>query len=154
MCALKANEMHEIEWLLEIHPTSRIIVSKPLTTSDLSRIGRVVLPKEDALVAFGEVAASAKLQVRVRDVYQREFTFGYRVWPNNNSTMHVLEGMRPFFNAVGVQPDDTFVLAVDVNNNFQVGVIHGPYDHKQRARKKKKTGVKAYPLLLPPPVVG
>lgn len=109
------------EWLLQIHPASRILFEKQLTHSDTNRLGRMVLPKSYAEQHFSALDGQHGVPVVVADVYGRTWTFKYRWWPNNNSKMYLLEGIQPFIRTAGFEAGDIFVFAVCPRGNFQVG---------------------------------
>ncbi|KAL5736197.1 hypothetical protein ACOSP7_030667 [Xanthoceras sorbifolium] len=89
------------EELLQIKRDSNSVViplfEKVLTISDVVlRNGRFVLPKKCALAYLPKLTKPEGFLIKIQDTCGNDWDFNYRFWPNNNSTMYVLEGMRNF----------------------------------------------------------
>ncbi|GAB2240314.1 hypothetical protein Droror1_Dr00020832 [Drosera rotundifolia] len=78
-------------------PSFTPLFEKMLSASDASRVGRLVLPKKCAENYFPQVSHPEGSPLQVRDEKGNEWTFRFRSWTNNNSRMHVLEGITPCF---------------------------------------------------------
>nr|KYP72991.1 B3 domain-containing protein Os07g0679700 family [Cajanus cajan] len=103
---------HELEKLSECMKSIVVpLFEKTLSSSDASRIGRLVLPKSCAEVYFPPITQSEGLPLQMLDVMGNEWIFQFRFWPNNNSRMYVLEGVTPCMQALQLNAGDTVIFS-------------------------------------------
>ncbi|XP_042520507.1 B3 domain-containing transcription factor LEC2-like isoform X2 [Macadamia integrifolia] len=70
----------------------RFLFQKKLKNSDVSSLGRIVLPKKDADAHLLNLTVKERIQIGVGDVSSNAVCCKrYRCWPNNYSSMYVLE---------------------------------------------------------------
>ncbi|KAG8066714.1 hypothetical protein GUJ93_ZPchr0004g38602 [Zizania palustris] len=88
-----------------------VVLRKDLTNSDVSNIGRIVMPKRDAEAHLPPLPHREGV-VLVMDDFKIATTwnFKYRFWPNNKSRMYVLESTGVFVKEHGLQTGDTFII--------------------------------------------
>ncbi|KAL5215005.1 hypothetical protein ABZP36_004157 [Zizania latifolia] len=84
-----------------------VVLRKDLTNSDVSNIGRIVMPK-----AHLPPLPHREGVMLVMDDFKIATTwnFKYRFWPNNKSRMYVLESTGVFVKEHGLQTGDTFII--------------------------------------------
>ncbi|KAF0921136.1 hypothetical protein E2562_038939 [Oryza meyeriana var. granulata] len=102
----------------------RVILQKELRYSDVSQLGRIVLPKKEA-EAYLPILTSkdGKKSLCMHDLLNAQlWTFKYRYWPNNKSRMYVLENTGDYVRTHDLQLGDTIVIYKDdENNRFVIG---------------------------------
>ncbi|XP_039134321.1 putative B3 domain-containing protein Os04g0676650, partial [Dioscorea cayenensis subsp. rotundata] len=87
------------------------ILQKELTNSDVSNVGRIVLPKKEAEANLPQLGEKAVMVLHMKDfVFPHTWSFKYRYWPNNKSRMYVLETTGDFVRAHGLRTGDFFVI--------------------------------------------
>ncbi|KAL6896870.1 hypothetical protein ACP4OV_007442 [Aristida adscensionis] len=88
------------------------LFEKVLSASDAGRIGRLVLPKACAEVAyFPPISQPEGRPLTIQDARGKEWHFQFRFWPNNNSRMYVLEGVTPCIQSLQLQAGDTVTFS-------------------------------------------
>ncbi|KAL1549054.1 B3 domain-containing transcription repressor VAL2-like isoform X2 [Salvia divinorum] len=95
----------------ESNSTIVLLFEKVLSASDAGRIGRLVLPKACAEAYFPLISQPEGLPLRIQDVKGKEWVFQFRFWPNNNSSMYVLEGITPCNQSMQLQAGDTITFS-------------------------------------------
>ncbi|XP_006644610.2 B3 domain-containing protein LFL1 isoform X1 [Oryza brachyantha] len=102
----------------------RVILQKELRYSDVSQLGRIVLPKKEA-EAYLPILTSkdGKKSLCMHDLLNAQlWTFKYRYWPNNKSRMYVLENTGDYVRTHDLQLGDSIVIYKDdENNRFVIG---------------------------------
>uniref|UniRef100_A0A0D3ET93 TF-B3 domain-containing protein n=1 Tax=Oryza barthii TaxID=65489 RepID=A0A0D3ET93_9ORYZ len=102
----------------------RVILQKELRYSDVSQLGRIVLPKKEA-EAYLPILTSkdGKKSLCMHDLQNAQlWTFKYRYWPNNKSRMYVLENTGDYVRTHDLQLGDSIVIYKDdENNRFVIG---------------------------------
>ncbi|KAG8055650.1 hypothetical protein GUJ93_ZPchr0001g29285 [Zizania palustris] len=102
----------------------RVILQKELRNSDVSQLGRIVLPKKEA-EAYLPILTSkdGKKSLCMHDLLNAQlWTFKYRYWPNNKSRMYVLENTGDYVRTHDLQLGDSIVIYKDdENNRFVIG---------------------------------
>ncbi|KAJ4965252.1 hypothetical protein NE237_017101 [Protea cynaroides] len=92
----------------------RYLLQKELRNSDVSSLGRMVLPKRAAEAYLPTLDVKEGIYINMDDMNgQRVWNFKYRFWPNNNSRMYVLENTGEFARTHGLQPGDFIMLYKD-----------------------------------------
>jgi hypothetical protein len=91
---------------------AQVFFEKPLTSSDASGSGRVVIPKAIAEQYFPRLEEQHGIPVRAVDTRGREYTFKFRFWINNQvSRMYLLEGAGELHRAYEMNVGDVMVFA-------------------------------------------
>ncbi|KAL6615926.1 hypothetical protein ACP70R_038196 [Stipagrostis hirtigluma subsp. patula] len=101
----------------------RVILQKELRNSDVSQLGRIVLPKKEAEAYLPILISKDGKSLCMHDLLSaKQWTFKYRYWPNNKSRMYVLENTGDYVRAHDLRQGD-FILIYkdDENNRFVIG---------------------------------
>ncbi|TVU35336.1 hypothetical protein EJB05_17221, partial [Eragrostis curvula] len=106
----------------------RVILQKELRNSDVSQLGRIVLPKKEAeaylpnlISKDGKFLCMLDLVLPIHDS-DRVRHISCRYWPNNKSRMYVLENTGDYVRARDLQQGDFIVIYKDdENNRFVIG---------------------------------
>ncbi|CAL9751114.1 unnamed protein product [Musa acuminata subsp. burmannicoides] len=70
----------------------RFLLQKELRNSDVSQLGRIVLPKKEAEAHLPNLTSRDGIAINMDDLENLQvWTFKYRFWPNNRSRMYILE---------------------------------------------------------------
>ncbi|CAD5183893.1 unnamed protein product [Musa acuminata subsp. malaccensis] len=70
----------------------RFLLQKELRNSDVSQLGRIVLPKKEAESHLPNLTSRDGIAINMDDLENLQvWTFKYRFWPNNRSRMYILE---------------------------------------------------------------
>ncbi|KAG6471213.1 hypothetical protein ZIOFF_072314 [Zingiber officinale] len=70
----------------------RFLLQKELRNSDVSQLGRIVLPKKEAEAYLPNLTYREGIAINMDDLENLHvWTFKYRFWPNNRSRMYILE---------------------------------------------------------------
>ncbi|THU61960.1 hypothetical protein C4D60_Mb01t00110 [Musa balbisiana] len=70
----------------------RFLLQKELRNSDVSQLGRIVLPKKEAEAHLPSLTSRDGIAINMDDLENLQvWTFKYRFWPNNRSRMYILE---------------------------------------------------------------
>lgn len=88
-----------------------VFFEKPLTSSDTSGSGRVVIPKAIAEQYFPRLEQPNGIPVTAVDTKGRQYTFKYRFWVNNQSRMYLMEGAGELHRAFDMSVGDVMVFA-------------------------------------------
>ncbi|XP_062185935.1 B3 domain-containing protein LFL1-like [Phragmites australis] len=101
----------------------RVILQKELRNSDVSQLGRIVLPKKEAEAYLPILISKDGKSLCMQDLLNAQlWTFKYRYWPNNKSRMYVLENTGDYVRAHDLQQGDFIVIyRDDENNRFVIG---------------------------------
>ncbi|XP_062208562.1 B3 domain-containing protein LFL1-like [Phragmites australis] len=101
----------------------RVILQKELRNSDVSQLGRIVLPKKEAEAYLPVLISKDGKFLCMHDLLNAQlWTFKYRYWPNNKSRMYVLENTGDYVRAHDLQQGDFIVIYKDdENNHFVIG---------------------------------
>ncbi|KAL4201324.1 hypothetical protein AMTRI_Chr02g258140 [Amborella trichopoda] len=95
----------------------KFVLQKELRNSDVSSLGRIVLPKRDAEAHLPYLTVKEGIQFKVTDlVSANEWHMRYRYWPNNKSRMYVLENTGEFVKVHDLRCGDFVILYQDENN--------------------------------------
>ncbi|XP_044972680.1 B3 domain-containing protein LFL1-like isoform X3 [Hordeum vulgare subsp. vulgare] len=99
-------------------PGLRVILQKELRNSDISQLGRIVLPKKESEAYLPTLASKDGRSLRMHDLLNaQEWTFKYRYWPNNNSRMYVLENTGDYVRTHNLRVGDFIMIYKDDDNN-------------------------------------
>ncbi|KAJ0966861.1 hypothetical protein J5N97_023778 [Dioscorea zingiberensis] len=97
------------------------ILQKELTNSDVSNVGRIVLPKKEAEANLPQLGEKELMVLRMKDfVFPYTWNFKYRYWPNNKSRMYVLETTGDFVRAHGLRAGDFFIICKNLESGNYV----------------------------------
>ncbi|KAL5656117.1 hypothetical protein ACJX0J_035436, partial [Zea mays] len=96
----------------------RVLLQKELRNSDVSQLGRIVLPKKEAESYLPILMAKDGKSLCMHDLLNSQlWTFKYRYWFNNKSRMYVLENTGDYVKAHDLQQGDFIVIYKDDENN-------------------------------------
>ncbi|XP_010249172.1 PREDICTED: B3 domain-containing transcription factor FUS3-like isoform X2 [Nelumbo nucifera] len=99
----------------------RFLLQKELRNSDVSSLGRMVLPKRAAEAHLPILDTKEGMFIDMDDMDGlRVWNFKYRFWPNNNSRMYILENIGEFVKMHGLQLGDFIMLYRDDQNQKYV----------------------------------
>ncbi|PWA51195.1 B3 DNA binding domain-containing protein [Artemisia annua] len=87
------------------------LFEKQLSASDVSRIGRLVLPKRCAEAHFPQITMPEGCHLVFQDLNGKDWVLHYRFWLNNNSRMYVLEGFAPCVRSMQLQAGDSVTFS-------------------------------------------
>ncbi|MCD7465584.1 manganese peroxidase [Datura stramonium] len=92
----------------------KFLLQKMLKQSDVGNLGRIVLPKREAESHLPELVSRDGISIAMEDIgTSRVWNMKYRFWPNNKSTMYLLENTGDFVRANGLQEGDFIVIYAD-----------------------------------------
>ncbi|KAH9553770.1 hypothetical protein CY35_08G029800 [Sphagnum magellanicum] len=95
------------------------LLQKELRPSDVSNLGRIVLPKKEAETHLPWVAMREGLSIGMEDFDTgKMWTFRYRFWPNNKSRMYLLENIGGFVKMHYLQEGDLLILYRNTRGNY------------------------------------
>lgn len=102
----------------------KLLLQKVLKQSDVSSLGRIVLPKKEAETYLPELEARDGIPLAMEDIgTSRIWNMRYRFWPNNKSRMYLLENTGDFVRSNGLQEGDYIVIYSD--SKFSKYMIRG-----------------------------
>ncbi|KAK1296485.1 hypothetical protein QJS10_CPB15g00005 [Acorus calamus] len=111
------------------------IIQKELQNSDVSHLGRIVLPKKDAETLLPQLSEREGLTLYMEDVvFPIIWKFKYRFWPNNRSA---------FIRMHGLQKGDIFTIYKDMVSGIHI------VDGKKICRPTDNTGDQVATIKLP-----
>ncbi|PKA57293.1 B3 domain-containing protein LFL1 [Apostasia shenzhenica] len=75
----------------------RFLLQKELRNSDVSSLGRIVLPKRETESHLPVLTAREGISLPMQDLETSQlWSFKFRFWPNNKSRMYILESTAQF----------------------------------------------------------
>ncbi|CAA7394379.1 unnamed protein product [Spirodela intermedia] len=90
------------------------VLHKELKNSDVTSLGRIVLPKRESETYLPFLAVKEGIQITVRDMFSPDaWRMRYRFWPNNKSRMYVLENTGDYIKKNGLSCGDVVALYQD-----------------------------------------
>ncbi|KAL8106660.1 B3 domain-containing transcription factor ABI3-like isoform X4 [Apium graveolens] len=96
----------------------KFLLQKVLKQSDVSNLGRIVLPKKEAETQLPQLEERDGIPIVIEDIAtSKVWNLRYRFWPNNKSRMYVLENTGEFVKENGLQEGDFIVLYSDIRYN-------------------------------------
>ncbi|KAL6839819.1 hypothetical protein ACP4OV_029629 [Aristida adscensionis] len=109
----------------------RVILQKELRNSDVSQLGRIVIPKKEAENYLPNLISKDRISLYMRDLLSAQmWTFKYRYWPNNKSRMYVLENTGDYIRAHDLRQGDFIMIYKDDENDcFVIGAKKAGYEH-------------------------
>ncbi|KAG0587807.1 hypothetical protein KC19_2G192800 [Ceratodon purpureus] len=105
-------------WLQDLEPELgnangkgyEFLFQKELRASDVSTLGRIILPKKDAEKHLPFLYEREGMMITLEDYHSGAFwTVRYRFWPNNKSRMYLLETIGGFVNYHHLQEGDFLI---------------------------------------------
>ncbi|CAL9046399.1 unnamed protein product [Musa banksii] len=110
----------------------QMILCKELTNSDVSNIGRIVLPKREAEAYLPPLSEREGILLDMDDMTLAvTWKFKFRFWPNNKSRMYILENTAGFVRAHCLQAGDfLFIYRNPTSGNH---IIRGNKGMPQRS---------------------
>ncbi|PUZ55089.1 hypothetical protein GQ55_5G183400 [Panicum hallii var. hallii] len=108
----------------------RVLLQKELRNSDVSQLGRIILPKKEAESYLPILLSKDGKGLCMYDLLNAQlWTFKYRYWPNNKSRMYVLENTGDYIKAHELQQGDFIVIYKDdENDRFVIGAKKAGYE--------------------------
>ncbi|XP_077242212.1 B3 domain-containing transcription factor LEC2-like isoform X2 [Tasmannia lanceolata] len=99
------------------------LLQKELRNSDVSSLGRIVLPKRDAEANLPFLLVKEGIQIPVRDTDSPSvWIMRYRYWPNNKSRMYVLENTGDFVKQYDLKSGDYVMFYQDEGNHLSLSL--------------------------------
>ncbi|XBI18564.1 hypothetical protein VPH35_060312 [Triticum aestivum] len=96
----------------------RVILQKELRNSDISQLGRIVLPKKESEAYLPILTSKDGRSLRMHDLLNAQlWTFKYRYWPNNKSRMYVLENTGDYVRTHNLRVGDFIMIYKDDDKN-------------------------------------
>ncbi|CAN1807218.1 B3 domain-containing transcription factor LEC2 [Linum perenne] len=97
----------------------RLLLKKVLKKSDVSSLGRIVLPKRETEENLPTLYEKEGIKLAVRDIYStKEWVFKFKFWANNKSRMYLLENTGEFSKHYGLENGDCLSLYEDDCKNL------------------------------------
>ncbi|GLJ54157.1 hypothetical protein SUGI_1160450 [Cryptomeria japonica] len=91
-----------------------LLLQKELKKSDVSPLGRMVLPKKEAEANLPVLSAKDGMIIEMEDFDTSNiWRLRYRFWPNNKTRMYVLENTREFVKLHGLEVGDYMMIFKD-----------------------------------------
>ncbi|XP_057845120.2 uncharacterized protein LOC131054595 [Cryptomeria japonica] len=127
-CSKYKNKRLYSSILAHLHPTNtkdetktqlsneglRLLLQKQLENSDVSNLGRIVLPKKAAEANLPRLEMKEGIVISAKDHdNDRSWILKYRFWPNNKTRMYILENTGAFIREHGLQKGDLLMLYED-----------------------------------------
>ncbi|WOK91335.1 B3 domain-containing protein [Canna indica] len=92
----------------------RFLLQKELRNSDVSQLGRIVLPKKEAEAHLPNLTSREGITINMDDLENLQvWTFKYRFWPNNRSRMYILENTGDYVKEHHLQLGDFIMIYKD-----------------------------------------
>ncbi|CAN6457424.1 unnamed protein product [Victoria cruziana] len=92
----------------------RLLLQKELKNSDVSSLGRVIIPKKEAEANLPSLADKEGIRIKFKDMESSQaWNLRYRFWPNNKSRMYVLENTGDFVRKYRLHSGDFILLFRD-----------------------------------------
>ncbi|XP_042449221.1 B3 domain-containing protein LFL1-like [Zingiber officinale] len=92
----------------------RFLLQKELRNSDVSQLGRIVLPKKEAEAYLPNLTCREGIAINMDDLENLHvWTFKYRFWPNNRSRMYILENTGDYVKEHRLQLGDFVMIYKD-----------------------------------------
>ncbi|MCL7044116.1 hypothetical protein MKW94_014084 [Papaver nudicaule] len=102
----------------------KFLLQKELRHSDVSSLGRIVLPKKAAETYLPKLHMKDGIFLSMDDINGLQvWNFKYRFWPNNNSRMYILENTGEFVKFHDLRIGDYMMLYID--DQSQKFIIRG-----------------------------
>ncbi|KAL9329361.1 hypothetical protein ACSQ67_004364 [Phaseolus vulgaris] len=96
------------------------VFTKQLKNSDVSVLGRIVLPKREVEAKLPPLTDKEGKDIMVKDVYSGMiWTLKYKYWSNNRSRMYVLENAGDLVNHYELQMGDLITIYEDERKNLK-----------------------------------
>ncbi|KAM0903743.1 hypothetical protein ACQ4PT_018500 [Festuca glaucescens] len=96
----------------------RVVLQKELRNSDISQLGRIILPKKEAEAYLPNLTSKEGRSLCMHDLLNAElWTFKYRYWPNNKSRMYVLENTGSYVRTHNLRVGDFIMIYRDDDKN-------------------------------------
>ncbi|CAK9224089.1 unnamed protein product [Sphagnum troendelagicum] len=127
------------------------LLHKELRPSDVSNLGRIVLPKKEAEYHLPFLQAREGMSLAMEDFDSGKiWTFRYRFWPNNKSRMYLLEITGDFVRAHNLQEGDLLILYRNaLQGNYVVrGEKHIVLEGARKPNSVKAKSMQSQPDLL------
>ncbi|CAK9875381.1 unnamed protein product [Sphagnum jensenii] len=127
------------------------LLHKELRPSDVSNLGRIVLPKKEAEYHLPFLQAREGMSLAMEDFDSGKiWTFRYRFWPNNKSRMYLLEITGDFVKAHNLQEGDLLILYRNaLQGNYVVrGEKHIVLEGARKPNSVKAKSMQSQPDLL------
>ncbi|XP_047155713.1 B3 domain-containing transcription factor LEC2 [Vigna umbellata] len=97
------------------------VFTKQLKNSDVSVLGRIVLPKREVEAKLPPLTDKEGKDIIVKDVYSAKiWTLKYKYWSNNRSRMYVLENAGDLVNHYELRLGDYITIFTDEMKNLYV----------------------------------
>ncbi|XP_076948848.1 B3 domain-containing protein Os07g0563300-like [Bidens hawaiensis] len=87
------------------------LFEKVLSVSDAGKMGRLVVPKKYAEAYLPPISEPEGCPLAIQDLKGTQWVLQYRLWPNNNSRIYVLEGMTPCIQSMQLRAGDTVTFS-------------------------------------------
>jgi hypothetical protein len=95
-----------------------MLLHKLLQPSDVSSLGRIVLPKKEAESCLPYLAVKEGMFLTMEDFYTgKTWKVRYRYWPNNRSRMYLIENTGVFVRSHQLEEGDLLILYRNVEHN-------------------------------------
>lgn len=116
-------------WLHELEPELgsangkgyEFLFQKELRASDVSSLGRIVLPKKDAERHLPFLMVREGVMLTLEDYHSGTFwTVRYRFWPNNKSRMYLLENIGGFVTYHRLQEGDLLLCYRNAQGGYVI----------------------------------
>ncbi|XP_031473272.1 uncharacterized protein LOC116245839 [Nymphaea colorata] len=113
----EANGTKKRHLVLQDHSFNKnlkLLLQKELKNSDVSSLGRVIIPKKEAEANLPSLADKEGIRIKFKDMESSQaWNLRYRFWPNNKSRMYVLENTGDFVRKYHLHSGDFILLFRD-----------------------------------------
>ncbi|XP_077219551.1 uncharacterized protein LOC143853715 [Tasmannia lanceolata] len=113
------RDLYNFRFGPDIKEKLRFLLQKKLRKTDVSSLGRIVLPKRDAEANLPLLPVKEGIQIPVSDTTSSNvWIMQYRFWLNKKSRMYVLENTGDFVEQYGLKTGDHVILYQDEDNHI------------------------------------
>ncbi|KAG0626781.1 hypothetical protein M758_2G151200 [Ceratodon purpureus] len=117
------------------------LFQKELRASDVSSLGRIILPKKDAEKHLPFLYEREGMMINLEDYHSGAFwTVRYRFWPNNKSRMYLLETIGGFVNYHHLQEGDFLICYRNRQGGYVIRGQKMPLNVKASAKGPSPKG--------------
>ncbi|KAH9802864.1 hypothetical protein KPL71_001556 [Citrus sinensis] len=120
------EELHQIQ--KDLNSVVVPLFEKTMTVSDAEpKNGRLVVPKKCAKEYLPELSEPQGFPIRMQDTNGKDWEFHFRFWPNNNSIMYVLEGLKDYLISNQCQAGDKVTFyRIEPEGKLVIGLKKAP----------------------------
>ncbi|KMZ71400.1 hypothetical protein ZOSMA_181G00350 [Zostera marina] len=104
-----------------VHLGYKFLFQKELKNSDVSNLGRIILPKRESEGNLPYLMVKDGIYLNIKELFNTTvWRMKYRFWPNNKSRMYVLENTGEFVKVNELKSGDFISFYQDINSQLYI----------------------------------